>query len=280
MVTRKQEPLATAEDVVGVYRVFLRRDPESDHAVAQNVDRPLADLIRICMGSEEFDRNTVAPVLAGTSSGASLEPPTIEAVEWAKARLPLGQTTRKRVASATTWLMMYKALFDDRAFVAAVGKETFFGPVEALRALDEASQFQGEVSGSDGRIVSGWARWTDNRGPVSLELWSEGERIGQGLATLFDRGLEQRFPGSGDCAFRIALPTATADIAFKAEVREASTGRLVGEIEVHQSRFDHGVVGDWNQRLSQLGEEISALRSALPSVLTQSATSLERSDEH
>lgn len=279
MKQMEQEPQTTAEDVAGVYRLFLRRDPETARTVSQNVGRPLAELLRACLGSEEFDHNTVAPVLGAGAIDAVLKAPALEAVEWAHARLPLDPAGRRQVRSASTWLALYKALFEDQTFAEAIGEGSALNSADGRKALDVASHLQGEVYGSDGRFVSGWARWTDERGPVSLECWSEGKLVGQALATSFDRGLEQRFPGGGACAFRIALPQTAADRAFSAQVREASTGRPIGDVEV-QPLLDRGALTDFSERLDALSEGLAALQNALPGVWDRAATPLERYDAH
>lgn len=280
MVKAEKGSLATAEDVVGMYRFFLRRAPESEHTVQANVGRLLDDLIRICLNSEEFEHQTLRPILAGAATSAGIKRPTAEAAEWASARLPLDEVTRGHVLGAVNWLRAYKALFDDQLFLNFVGQEVAFGSENQRQALDDASKLQGEVYGSDGRVVSGWARWLDREEPVLLELWRDKAVIGRGLATVFDRGVEQRFPGAGGCAFRITLPTTLVELAFKGEVREVSTGRLIGDVDVRQSVLDQGEFGDFDRRLKHLANEIKALQHALPNTLKHAATPLEAYSAH
>ena len=271
---------ATAEDVVGVYRFFLRRTPESEHTVQANVGRPLDDLIRVCLNSEEFEHQTLTPILAGAATSAGVKRPAVEVAEWASARLPLDEVTKSRILSAVSWVRAYKALFDDQIFLNFIGQGVAFSSEKGRQALDDASKLQGEIYGSDGRVVSGWANWLDREEPVSLELWRDETVIGRGLATVFDRGLEQRFPGAGGCAFRIALPATAVELAFKVEVREATTGRLIGDVDVRQAVLDRGEFGDFSRRLKNLADEIMTLRQGLPSTLRQAATPLEEYSDH
>lgn len=275
MVAGKSGLQATAEDVVGIYRLFLRRDPEGEHVIASNVDRPLADLLRICLKSEEFRHNTLTPVVTGRPTNAVSSGPPAEITAWASARFALTADTRSRLGSAPTWLRAYSTLFDDAGFQGLFDGWDALLTLEVRRALREAAALQGEVFGSDGWSVNGWARWLDRTAPVEIVLWSGEAVIGRGLATAFDRALEQRVPGFGGRAFRIALPAPTGERMLSVEVREASTGRVLGALDVRQSILDRGAIGDLSRRLDAVATEVSALQQFLPDIARQAATPLE-----
>lgn len=268
--------LASSDDVSGVYRLVLRRDPESETAIAANVGAPLFTLLRTFLNSDEFTSQVRNRVEAGLFCAAVFEEPTPQALAWALKRLPLTAAGRKRLKNATNWLVFYRELFTDPTFASAVGDD-IWSPL----VLDDALAFQGEVWGSDGRMVNGWLRdLQGGAGPAQVELWSDGRLIGRGLANVFDRSLEERFPGHGGCAFRVAVPGRRADADFVVDVCAAATGRSFGQVRVSQAVSDRGALGEIDVRLEALAVEMAALREALPRVSHQIATPLERYGEH
>lgn len=265
---------ATPDDVVGVYQLVLRREPESEHAIAANVGAPLFNLLRVFFDSDEFAHQIRHPVDDGRFCPAVLEEPRPEAVAWVCRRLPLSATGRTRLKAAPNWLVFYRALLTDSVFVSVMGAGLWSPP-----APD--SVFEGEVWGSDGRVVNGWLRSRETgASPAQVELWSDGRLFGRGLANVFDRGLEARFPGLGNCAFRVAVPDQRADADLVVDVREATTGWSFGQVHVRQIVADRGDLGEVDARLEALANEISALRAVLPDVSHQVATPLERYGEH
>lgn len=276
MELAEEQPVATPEDVIGVYRLVLRREPENEDAVAANVGRPLLDMIRVFLASDEFVHAIQVPIESGRFCAAALETPSADAAAWAAGRLPLTAAGRKRVKGADDWLTLYHGLLNDRTFAKVLGRAA---PWLAER-LSTAGSFQGEVWGSDGRIVSGWLRKLDSDEPAGVEVWSGDRLIGRGLASGFDRGLEQRFPGHGSHAFRVAIPIQRTDADFVVDVRAAETGRSFGEAHVRQAFSDRGAIGEVDARLDALGAELAALRASLPAMTHQIATPLERYGEH
>lgn len=271
----KKGPQATAEDIVGVYRLFLRRDPENEHAIVSSVGQPFAELVRMCLSSEEFRHNSVAPVVMGEPTEAVAKGPHPDVAAWASERFPLSSEARSRLLSAPTWVSAYSALFEDAGFRELFGEGASPVCPEEVYALKEAARLQGEVFGCDGGIISGWARWLDRDEPVALILWSDGAVIGNGLAMTFDRGLEQRIPGAGQCAFRIVLPAPTVERVLQVQVREASTGRALGELQVRESIVDRGTFGDFKRRIDDLALQVSSLQQSLPDIVQKVSTPIQ-----
>ncbi len=272
----EEATVATTDDVVGVYQLVLRREPESETAIAANIGMPLLNLFRTFLESEEFAHQIRNPVEAGRFCAAALEEPQPEVVAWALKRLPLTPAGRRRLQAASNWLVLYRTLLADPKFLSVAGPDIWAPPEQ-----DDAFMIEGEVWGSDGRVVNGWARnpGAEDR-PAQVELWSDGRLIGCGLANVFDRGLETRFPGRGDCAFRVAIPSRRGDAGLVVDVREATTGCSLGEIQVYQVVADRGALGEVDARLETLAAEVTALREALPQVSHQIATPIERYGEH
>lgn len=277
MAISDEGALATEDDVRGFYRFVLRREPESEavirHAVGQNFWR----LFRQYLVSDEFVHQVQKPIEGGRYTDVSIRAPNPLAVDFVVKRVPLSAETLAHLPSLRTWLELYYAVLTDPECALYLAM-----PMEWLKATDQGRvAVRGEVWGSDGHVVLGWAKGRlEQTLPAHVELWTEWGRVSQGCATLYDGRLEGFFPDNPNCAFRLVLPRADRDRILKLEVREASSGGVIGAFELHQAAVDRGSLGQVEQRLSLMEQGLSDIRAQLPTLAQQSSNLLENYGWH
>lgn len=265
---------ATGEDVANLYRLALRREPETEGTIADNAGTPLIVLLQRIFSSDEFVAAVRDPVLQGEV--CSTGPAAGDVVAWAAARLPLSRASKVALKACETWLQVYGVLFDDAKFSTALGEASPFRTAGEKAVLRATLQLQGEVAGGDRHGVRGWARWlSEPERPVSLEAWVDGDIVGTGAASVFDPELEQRFPGYGSSAFRIALALdGWSDQLVEVEVREPSSGLTIGRMEADLRRPNTNALQGIRDRLETMARDIDAIRREMPRMVNEISTPL------
>ena len=101
----ESETTCRREDVIALYNLLLRRQPENEEAVNPRIGRPLADIFKDILCSKEFAlrlQNAAAARRFGTTPyRGSMRLSNV--LGWAAECLPLSPETRDRLASADDW---------------------------------------------------------------------------------------------------------------------------------------------------------------------------------
>jgi GT2 family glycosyltransferase len=111
------------EDIVNLYNLFLRRDPESESAITPRLEVAVADLFYQLAGSREFssivhrlaenNKNTALVAYKGSTQLRDL-------VEWAAQRLPISAETLDLLDEANAWDDVTLAVLRDPAVIDGV----------------------------------------------------------------------------------------------------------------------------------------------------------------
>ena len=93
------------EDVVKLYNLFLRRDPESDDVIAARLELTVSDCFRELAGSAEFSSGIVRPLADTRLKAVAYRGSTqlVSLVDWAASRSPVGGEARELLHEADTW---------------------------------------------------------------------------------------------------------------------------------------------------------------------------------
>jgi O-antigen biosynthesis protein len=265
-------PLSTA-DVVGVYRLFLGRDPETSQTVADKLHLTPTELLRQILSSEEIRLTLVAPISARIlPPGLSLAGPHFEQTKaWAAGFLPLSPDVSRELPSALTRLTALGMVLKDPAMVRALGE--FPGLFDAkgfLKCLDEVEECMGARS-LVGAIDAASA--TEVRGFIfnelaptellSVELWIDGTFAGAAIADGYRSDLEERYISSGRHVFSfenyITFDVAP-DHALRVEIRESGSKLSLGaQMVTPRARRDA-------QQLVELSRQLGAARRTLDEI--------------
>ena len=108
---------ADAEYVRKLYNLFLRRNPENETVIAENVGRTIADLFSRFLKSPEFNDKVLAPLASGQplwgpycGSGSFSD-----VRQWAKTALPIAPDVWGELTAKASWEDFYLALLLDES---------------------------------------------------------------------------------------------------------------------------------------------------------------------
>ena len=201
------EQMASADDVVLLYHLFLGRAPEDPARIDSNLDRPLAQLARGFIGSAEFAArlarmeagqppDPAAP--ASSDEGAATQillarltgtPPPAPAPQSLRAALGVA------LASAALW-PDFARHFGERATPLLTLLEADTPPVAA-------ADWQGYIDFAADWLIRGWAFRKDDPAPVRLGILIDGKMIARVEASEFRADVAEVLGVGGNCGFEL-----------------------------------------------------------------------------
>lgn len=163
------------EDVRNLYRFVLRREPESEATVKDQLNRGRDELVRGFFSSVEF-LSSIDEALARGDRPWSHDDHFLsgDLRDWVARRFALSDGARSALLAAPSSLTrQYWALLGDAQFQAQIGAET---PVwrSRLEALGKLAAIEGRIEAIDGRVVRGWVHGFDRAEPLIVEVWAGG----------------------------------------------------------------------------------------------------------
>lgn len=274
---RKGRRATTRQDIIGLYRLAIGRDPESDETIERARAFGVAELIPVYFGAAEFNVRVVEPLSLGRSPWPIAEGPDDALVDWAASRLPLSPAGRRAVAAARTrWPALYQALLTDPVFGAAAGDLPVLAP-PILEALARQVRVEGQVERLDAVSVAGWAiAARPEDGPVRIEVWIDGSPVASGLADQFRRTRQDSLGGDGRVGFDIALPPEALMGHAEAliEVRAGPDRAVIGSGRLTRRGPDTSRLEQLCHDVASLREQLTRLEQALPVVVSEAGSDL------
>jgi GT2 family glycosyltransferase len=173
------------EDVINLYNLLLRRDPESDDVINPRVGVPATELFAGILGSQEFASRVVSPPAAKSSAVPAYRGSGrfSDLLDWAIGWLPLGAETRDRLEEACDWEDVDIALVRDPAVIGLVPalQEPKTQRAIELRYLRRASGLNVDtvfVSPEGLCFVSGWMANATSDPVREISVYREAELLG------------------------------------------------------------------------------------------------------
>jgi GT2 family glycosyltransferase len=110
------------EDVINLYNLILRRDPESESVVDKRSSLPISEVFSKFVSSDEFAATIVRPLAAKNFAAVRYRGSgqLVYLLDWAAGRLPVSAETRDRLAEADNWEDLTLALVRDPAVIRLV----------------------------------------------------------------------------------------------------------------------------------------------------------------
>jgi hypothetical protein len=107
--------IADTDDVTKFYNLFLRRNPENQTVLSENVGRKISDVFSRFLNSAEFSEKVLGPLaseeaLWSAYCGSTSLPGLCE---WATSALPIGRDFWKKLAPSVSWERFYLHLLLD-----------------------------------------------------------------------------------------------------------------------------------------------------------------------
>ncbi|WP_083952583.1 glycosyltransferase [Sphingobium amiense] len=257
----------SSEDLSFLYRIALGREPVSAEVEA-GLCRPMAKSVPALFQSAEFRSLRSRVVRRLPIEGGSYDVAPDESLAgWAAYFFPLTMTTREQVRGAGDWAQLFELLFCDRRFRRRIAREwrglsmrAFIAGLKALRK--SSAHVIGAVESWSGSDVIGWA--VDRRDPdkpLLVELHLNGRFIAAARTGTRPHRMGEGWGGRGLVGFQMRItPEALEGRKGLAEVREASTGLVIGRFETHDFRSPP------LDAIAQVRGELTRLRSLLDSI--------------
>lgn len=234
--------IADEQDVASLYNLVLRRNPEGQRVVMEQVGRPVMDIFFSFLSSAEFYQRVLPSVISKTMSGSiytgtqSLE----QLLAWAAARpLPLRPELRQRLVRATSWHEFEEVLFSDTELLDQFPKIRDSGAARAValrkldtEALETIAEIRGAVDYANVWEIRGWCADARNlHARLSVDIFADNDLIGTVVCSEYRRDLQEKLGGDGNFGFTFTIPAAVQE-AFQTErriiVRECSGGAAIG----------------------------------------------------
>jgi GT2 family glycosyltransferase len=257
----------SSEDISFLFRLALGREPTTEEVEA-SLRRPMAECIPEPFRSVEFHALRSRVVHRLPIEGRLYDAPLDERMaDWAAHFFPLAVTARESVRSAGNWAQLFELLFCDWRFRRRIAREwrglSMRAFIAGLKALQKLSvHVIGAVEAWSGSDVMGWA--VDRRDPdksLLIELHLDGRFIAAARTGAKPHKMGERWGGAGLVGFEIRMfPGALAGSNGLAEVREASTGLVIGRFETRD--FSSPSV----DTIAQIRGELARLRDVLDSI--------------
>jgi O-antigen biosynthesis protein len=267
------EPPLTEMDVIGAYRMFLGRDPESPQAISDKLSLHRGTILQQFLSSREIEESLVLPICSGQMPAASsLSLGAVKAATaWAAEALPLTAASRQALESQANWLAALNLILRDPIMAATFqGVPNLFDQAGFLQHLDALLRrigprsLAGALETVDLTRIHGFL--LDHFAPaesLTVELWIDGVFSGATLADGYRSDLEERFGGAGRHAFTfenyISFDVAP-DRPLRLEVRERESGLPLGvQTVTPRARQDA-------RRLLELSRQLDGARHALEQI--------------
>ena len=262
---------ASAADVRCVYKLFLGREPEGPHVVADKSGLSLSAVVSEVLDSDEFKGSVLPDLLregAMHEAGDAIVPTFLS--EWAAEAFGV-ELGRK---GATTWpLLVIASLVDARGpwgeflFAGALDDEdrkALLHVRSAHRRAADHRALEGEIEVLDEDFIEGWA--LDRSNPdlrLELQVTVDDAVVAIVMPDRFRRDLQDTYGGAGVYGFRTGLPFGTSSAPSRnarVEVREVLSQRRLAFRLLR--RNDQARVDD----LVRMGELLEDVRAKLQAI--------------
>ena len=237
--TRVARATVDAEDVLAVFNLLLRRDPEPE-AVEGRCGKPLDELFYDALNSGEFSDNVLLAIGAhgrlpryhGRRSFDHLR-------GWVKRRAPLSPELISRLVASLSWREFYRTLLGDEevmrraSALAASGIDKFIRQSHLDDDVDFAREdIEGECDYISVWEVKGWClNLFSDTDRLTVDILVDDKIIGSADCNEYRRDVQGRLGGDGACGFTFMLPPVVRE-ALREErwitVREHATGAPIG----------------------------------------------------
>ena len=276
ITTQSESVEAGHETIHRAYELVLGREPESEQAFQDLLQRPLTFVLAAFFEGPEFADNVRRPVRRQTPPGGGFfdAPPRDGLLAWAARALPLTAESRARVSKATTWSGLYDVLFDDPVFTEATnltgGRPWSDGERTALAALartDDGSRRSGQIEEVDRGQVRGWAvdAAAPDR-PMVVEFWVDEAFVAAITPTGFRRDVQDRFGGSGIAGFTCDLSGRARRGGGRLELRDATSRRVLASADLAQHTPTLAPHESVRSELAQVRRVLERLEAAVPAL--------------
>jgi len=120
----EDDAICRREDVINLYNLLLRRDPENESVITPRLRHTVWDIFAEIVRSSEFHATVLQPLASGTFVPAVYRGSgrLDDLVDWATRRLPMSTETRERLDTADSWTDVYVSLAQEPALVRLVPK--------------------------------------------------------------------------------------------------------------------------------------------------------------
>ena len=266
------ETTAVVDDVANLYRLVLRRAPESEMALQANLGMPLSRLVYQFFASQEYEVLARHPVQDQRVTRLSYETMDIQAAKAIVRRLGFVGKQASAICAVGSPLEFHYRLLK------ACNEAGYFDyEIGWLEKVDGGRQVpRGGVLGVDSQAVAGWALPRPGQGEFAeIEVWSSGQVIARGTANRFDPQVAEHFPDTPNAAFWIALPQPDEDRVLDIELREVGLDGKIGVAQVLQTCVDRGVISRFERSLKHLQTQIEDLKADFPNLAHQVAFPIE-----
>lgn len=263
--TAPPQNAASDSDILNLYRLFLRREPDS--APTERARLSLAALLREIFLSDEFRAANLGPLRSGHLPSTALDAPPKACLTWAARRLPLDAHVRRKLSTSVNYLQAYCAILSDTALLADLATETDFYDRTTLSALDAASRLQALADIPNSRTLTGWARSLDTPdAPYLLEIWANGQYLGRAVTGLYRHDAACRLNSKGLEGFQFELPDTLSGRAHIL-IRDEKSKLILTDMVVDIASVNPDALSLLRQELDGLKVAIEDLSSRLPNAL-------------
>lgn len=263
--TAPAQNAASDSDILNLYRLFLRREPDS---TSTSWPPPsLANLLREILLSDEFRAANLGPLRSGHLPPTALDAPSTACLEWAARRLPLEAHAQRKLSTAINYLQAYCAVLSDTALLASLATENDFYDSATRSALEAASRLQALADIPNSRTLTGWARSLDTPdAPYPLEIWVNGQYCGRAVTGLYRHDAACRLSSKGFEGFQFELPGTLSGRAHIL-IRDEKSKLILTDMVVDIASANPDAIAILHQELEALKGAIEDLSSRLPSSL-------------
>jgi GT2 family glycosyltransferase len=279
-------------DVQRAYQLVLGRDPESDQIIEGNVDQSLTDLLDALFSSLEFHFSVNQRFLRRRRPRGGLfdAQPSVPLIEWVKEKvLAEDPDSATSLEFGSSWLALYRELFQDTRFAALFGLRLQPSLQAVLEAIDEAlanpDRPELEIAVEELREdeIRGWA--LDPSDPdcaVAVQLFLDGAFAGSVRPDRFRRDIQDQFGGAGKYGFVIPVPSnfKGLDRQLAVSVRDAGSGDELFHGTLLSAPPKQDEVRKVSAQLARLRESLDAIEASLPNLIAAASMSLDSYEDY
>ncbi|CAO3459652.1 glycosyltransferase family 2 protein [Azospirillum largimobile] len=275
--SRTQRALASLEDAINAYRLFLGRHPRDLGELTMATEGAILDLVVSLLTEREFAINVLNRMEQGQTT-----PHTLFGVEmdvglqrWALERLPLSTATRDRLATSRSWRFWLPRLLLDEEFTAALPEQVrlllkgaSLLTQERVAAVTEVRQLSGEIRYAGAGRLTGWcANLNDPSETVILEIFLGNRFVGAARSDAAVPGLDKHIGGTDRHGLAFLIPTIHRDLVSHGamlRVRDAQSKQQVAPDLYIRDNLPADL-----DSLVRLSAQVAQLRAALERVERQ-----------
>jgi hypothetical protein len=258
---------ATESDIIQLYRLLLRRDPDDLSSWRDNPPQTLDRLVLETLGSDEFLHANLGPLRTGHVPPTSLDAPPRECLSWASRRLQLGASAKKKLKSAVSYLQVYDILLSQARFKKDQALEGEAGDRSIYDTLAVASRLQALTDIPTSHTLTGWARSTEaSDAPIELEVWANGRCLGLMTTGLYRHDAASRLKSKGFEGFQFELPRSLTGRTHII-LRDAKSKLILTDVVAELASASPDALGALRREIDGLREAIEGLAKQLPSSL-------------